>query len=260
MVLALVLGGSVVIWIKLGIELWMETTVIADEVRAAHYDTGPDVPNAGYGEPTFASTDGGAEMAISLDFANQALYGFWSGGILDTQMTDEDLGIEMAAIGLVLPGLTDLTLVTQATLPPIVVPYSDGETDENVQLQIGDLFVQIYNGEPSEETLYMELYVSTKAPASLTTTATGDEISLSLGDPMVTVDVINPSGSSPTASGAEGAFELLIPVFLPEITGAFGEIPIPSMAGFSLTGVSTSMIGTGGAQGYLGLSGDLVRE
>ena len=103
----------------------------------------------------------------------------------------------------------------------------------------------------------MELYVNTLAPASLTTSATGDEISLTVGDPTVVVDVVNPTGSSPMASGAESAFELLIPVFLPELTGAFGDIPIPSVAGFSLSGVSTTMIGTGGAQGYLGLSGDL---
>jgi hypothetical protein len=147
--------------------------------------------------------------------------------------------------------------VTEALLPAVVVPYRDGEEDENVQLQVGDLFVQIYDGEPSEETLYMELYVSTTSPASLTTSAAGDEISMTLGDPVVVVDVVYPAASSPEAAGAEGAFELLLPVFLPEITGAFGEIPIPSFAGFSLTGVSTRMVGTAGPQGYLGLSGSL---
>jgi hypothetical protein len=243
-----------------GIELWMQTTMTPDEVRSDFALSGPDVPYAGYGAPTFAASDGGAEMAISMDFANQAMHAFWAGGFLDMELTDEDLGIEMAAIALVLPGLTDLTMVSQATLPPLLVPYEDGEEGENIQLQLGDLFVQIYSGEPSEETLYMELYISTKAPGSLSTTPTGDEISMSIGDPEVVVDVVFPAGSSPAASGAEGAFELLLPLFLPEITGAFGDVPIPSMAGFSLSGVSTSMIGTGGAQGYLGLSGDLSMD
>jgi hypothetical protein len=240
------------------IDLSMETTVIPDSYGATFLVDGPDgSPYMGYATPSFGATTGGTEVGLGLDFFNQALRAFWAGGLLDTAMTDEDLGVDVGAIALVLPGLTDLTMVSAAMLPPVIVPIDDPEVEEELELQVGDLFVSIYNGPEAEENLYMELFVQVRAPATLEATSGGDALSIALGDPMVYVDVVYPDASSPEAAGAEAAFEVLLPLFLPEITGAFGEVPIPAFDGFALTDVDTALDSTGTPDGYLVLSGNL---
>jgi hypothetical protein len=240
------------------VDLSLETTFIPGSYGAAYLADGPDgSPYMDYAAPSFLATPGGTELGLGLDFFNQALRAFWAGGMLDTSLTDEDLGVDVAAIALVLPGLTDLTLVSKAMLPAVIVPQTDPEIEEELELQVGDLFAEIYNGEVSEENLYMQLYVQVRAPASLEATSAGDALSIELGDPVVYVDVVYPDPSSREAAGAEAAFEVLLPLFLPEITGAFGEVPIPSFEGFGLEDVETALDSTGSPDGYLVLSGDL---
>jgi hypothetical protein len=104
----------------------------------------------------------------------------------------------------------------------------------------------------------MELYVSANIPLTLGMSAAGDAIAIELGTPELFVDVSYPDPSSPAAAGAEAAFELLLPALLPEITGAFGEIPIPAFSGFALTDAEASLVGSD--DGYLMISGDLAGE
>ncbi len=242
-----------------GLDIPMKTLVSPYSWESAGWAAGPPGPPMGdYLYPTFADTSGGTELALGIDFLNQLMYAVWGGGLLDNSLTDEDLGIDIAAIALVLPGLTDLTLVTTPTLPPMIVPHEDVEAGTELAMQLGDLFVEIYDGEVSEDNLYMELYVSAHVPLSLLASSAGDALSVELGDPVVWVDVVSPDPSSPEAAGAEAAFAVLLPVFLPEITGAFDEIPIPSFAGFMLADVETTVVGTD--DGHLMISGDLSSE
>jgi hypothetical protein len=242
-----------------GMDISMKTQVMPETVWAEEWGSNPPGPSLGdFGYPTFAETSGGTELALGIDFFNQLMYGVWGGGLLDTTMTDESLGIDVALIGLVLPGLTDLTLVTTPTLPPAIVPYEDAEAGTELAMQLGDMYVQIYNGPETEEALYMELYVSARIPLTLAASAEGDAIAIELADPEVWVDVIAPDASSAAAAGAEGAFAVLLPAFLPEITGALGEIPIPTLYGFGLEDITTDLVGTD--NGHLVIGGNLAIE
>ena len=147
-------------------------------------------------------------------------------------------------------------MVTTPMLPPVAVPYDDGDGSQ-FQLQLGDLHVAIYNGEISESSRYMELYVSATAPLTLDAT-TGSSIALEVGEPVVHVDV---SYTSPdygaTDEDTEVLFGDLMPLYLPEITGALGEIPLPEIEGFGLEDVTATMDGGGSEPAYWVLSGSL---
>jgi hypothetical protein len=242
-----------------GMDIALQTQVTPTAIVADAWGVSPPGPGqGGYTYPSFAETSGGTELGLGIDFLNQLMYAVWGGGLLDQAMTDEDLGIDVAVIALVLPGLTDLTLVTTPLLPPVIVPHVDEEAGTELAMQLGDMAVEIYDGPETEESLYMELYVSANIPLTLGMSAAGDAIAIELGTPELFVDVSYPDPSSPAAAGAEAAFELLLPALLPEITGAFGEIPIPAFSGFALTDAEASLVGSD--DGYLMISGDLAGE
>jgi hypothetical protein len=118
--------------------------------------------------------------------------------------------------------------------------------------------VQLYNGVISEESLYMELYVTAVAPVDLGAGSGGAEVTLSLGEPTVMVDVsYTDEAYTVTTESTEALFEDLMPLYLPEITGAVGSIPLPEFEGFTLSGLSTDMIGTDDPPGYWSISGSL---
>ena len=67
---------------------------------------------------------------------------------------------------------------------------ADSADTYNYDLQLGDVYVAVYNGEETEEDLYMSLYVSTVAPMSLAATGDGTGLTLDIGEPTVKVDVV----------------------------------------------------------------------
>ena len=87
-----------------------------------------------------------------------------------------------------MPGLTDMVIATEPLLPPVARPRGDdadtvdGET-YNYDLQLGDIYVAVYNGEATEDDLYMSLYVSTEAPMSLSASSDGTSLGWSSGSP-----------------------------------------------------------------------------
>jgi hypothetical protein len=71
----------------------------------------------------------------------------------------------------------------------------------------------------------------------------------------VVFDVTHPEANTLGASDTEDLLYALVPLFLPLLTDAMGEIPMPEIEGFSLLNIT---VGTGGAEdGYLVLGGDL---
>ena len=240
-----------------GIEVRFKTSFAPEEVLGAAAEVGPTgSPVYSYGLPdwTFAT---GTSLALGGDFLNQALHGFWLGGMLDQELTDADLGLDMATISLLMPGLDELTMVTTPLLPPVAMPVDDA-SEADFDLYLGDMLVQIYNGDIDESLLYMELYVSAVAPLDLAAGSGGSELEVSLGEPVVHVDVVYTTDSyTVTRESTEALFADLMPLYLPEITGAVGSIALPEFEGFTLSGLSSSMEGSGEPAGYWTLSGDL---
>ena len=65
------------------------------------------------------------------------------------------------------------------------------------------------------------------------------------------------SEMSMSPESTEALLADLIPYYLPEITGALGEISLPSIEGFTLSSISTTMDGGDTPPGYWTLSGAL---
>ena len=77
-----------------------------------------------------------------------------------------------------------------------------------------------------------------------------------MGEVNISFDLVYPNDRSAYAGDTEALLQTLVPMLLPQLTSALGEIPIPSFDGYGLSGISITL---GGAeQGYVLLSGDLM--
>lgn len=207
----------------------------------------------GYAQPTWVG-DTGTQIGVSADFLNQVFYAMWGGGLLNQTLTDEDLGLDVADLALVLPGLTDLTVTTEPLLPPVVIP---GKGDDLLKMEVGDLLVTIYDGEVAPDNIYMQVYVTAEAGLDLTATSSAT-LSATLGTPDLYFDVVYPDANSAAASSTEDLLTLLVPLLLPELTSALGEIAIPEIEGFGFSDISVTE--EGADSGYTVLSGQLSAE
>jgi hypothetical protein len=207
--------------LSLGTEVYPETWI--------HDETGLGSLFGNYTVPTYASSSPGFQVSLGEDFVNQALYAFWGAGVLDMTMGGADLGLDLGAFGEIL-GFSDMRIVVKPLLPPVVVP---GTGAEMLDMQIGDLELSIYDGTPIEDNLRMQVYVSLEAGLDL---AVADGmLSPSIGDPVVWFDVTMPEANTQASADTEDLLEALVPLLLPALTGALGEIPLPEIAGFSVT-------------------------
>ncbi len=232
-----------------GLDLSLETYVTAASWLSPNSGSGSLW--GGYAPPTYGSTPG-MLLSLSGDFINQALYAFWGGGILDMEMGGEELGLDLADLEFIFPDMTELNIVTEALLPPVVMPGSGGDL---LEMQIGDLELSIYGGPVAEENLVLRTYITIFAGMDIA--VDGDATLLAtLGDPEIYFDVVHPEANTLGASDTEDLLDALVPLFLPVLTEALGEIPIPEIEGFGLTGIVIEAAGEDDA--YLNLGGDLA--
>jgi len=235
-----------------GMTVFFESTVTVDSWESVY--TGLGSLFYGYSEPAWATSMGGTVMGISLDFLNQVLYAFWGGGLLDYELSGDELGLDVEDLAVFLPSISSgsLSLVVEPLLPPVVVP---GTGAAMMDLQIGDMLLTIYDGEPSTGTVFMEVYVSTVV--GLDFVADGDtELVAETSDEVVYFDVIYPESGTQAASDTEALLELLVPILLPDLAETVGSIPLPELEGLTLTGISLDM--EGAEDGVLIVGGDLT--
>ncbi len=234
----------------LGMTLGLETYFTT---RAwMHDETGLGTLDGNYSIPTYTSGTPGMQVSISQDFLNQAFYAFWGGGLLDQQLTDEDLGLDMSSFGTFL-GMSDLTITTNPLLPPVVVP---GTGDSLLDLQIGDLELTLYDGPPAPENIALRVYVTMMAGLELS--VVDGNLSPELGDIELFFDVTTPANNTIGSADTEDLLDALVPMLLPQLTGALGSVPIPDIAGFSL--VLDDIHLDGAENGYVTIDGDLAVE
>ena len=204
----------------LGTEVYPETWV--------HDEVGLGSLFGNYTVPTYASASPGFQVSIGEDFLNQALYAFWGAGVLDQDLRGEDLGLDLGTFGDIL-GIADLHIVTHPLLPPVVVP---GTGTAMLDLQMGDLELDLYDGEAIPDNLRMQVYVSLEAGLDLD--VKDGNLSPTIGDPTVWFDVTMPEANTEASRDTEDLLKALVPLLLPSLTGAIGEIPLPEIAGFSI--------------------------
>ena len=227
----------------LGMTLGMETRVVPEEVLSVGAMDGPEyLPVFDWWAPDLSLTESGLSMAMSTDVLNQMMFAMWQGGLLDQSLNATDLGVDPALLGLLLPGVDDVVIVTTPGLPPVFTPREDWADGDAYDLTIGGMAVDIYDGVASEDARVMSLYVAMQIPLALG--ATGEEITMTLGDATVYTDMTYADPAMGlSASDIEPLFGPVLAGFVPELTGELSSIPLPSLDGFTLSIDSTTMLG-----------------
>ncbi len=235
----------------LGLTLGLQTRFTAQEWR--HPEEGPGSLFADYSLPLYRAGTPGMQLSLSLDFLNQALYAFWGGGVLEQTLGEEELGLDLGALSTFLP-FEGLSIETNALLPPVLVPGTGGAL---LDLQLGDLALTLYDGPPETGAVVFQLYASIIAELDLDVSADGLLVP-ALGEVTIWFDVVTPASGSEASADAEALLGALVPMLLPSLTAGLGEVPIPSIEGFSL--VVDSIALDGAESGYVSVNGDLSVE
>lgn len=236
----------------LGLTLGLMTEVLVDEwthTRDGAVDYGWGSLYGAYTVPTWTGTPATA-MAANLDFVNQLLYVLWGGGLLDMELPGGELGLDADELEFLLGTSEELTIVTEALLPPVVIP---GTATEMLDFQLGDLHMLIYAGEQVEENVVLEVYLSVLGGMDMD--SDGETLQASLGDLELYFDVVVPDATSPGAQSAEALLEALMPLLLPSLTGAISEVPIPSIDGFGINNISVGLAGS--EDGFVEIGGEM---
>ena len=223
-----------------GIELGLQTNVSSSSWVMPSYGLGSLY--SGYSAPYFSATSS-VNIALSVDVVNQLLYQVWGGGFLNQELSLNELGIGGDELLLMFPGASDLRVTIEPLLPPVVVPVGNS----SLELQLGDFYIALHNGNYAAGDIRMELYAHVFTPLSLT--ASSSSVGASLGTPTSNFDVVYPEVGS---DGAEVLLETLVPIILPNLTSAISSIEIPSFAGFSITNTSSTV-----TSGHVKITGTL---
>ncbi|MFT4622567.1 MAG: hypothetical protein ACI8PZ_001223 [Myxococcota bacterium] len=230
-----------------GITLVMDSTVAVDDWQVPY--EGPGSFYVGYAAPDWvAERPGGSNIALSIDFVNQLLYGLWGGGAMALELSGDELGFGADELSLLFPdAVGDLYIGVDAMLPPVVVPG----VEEAATLQLGDLRLTL-----TDETgaVLLDAYAHGTAPMSISS-PDGRTFIPVIGDVDLTIDVVAPEVG---ASDVEELLVAIVPTFLPLLTDVLGAIELPTFEGFGLADVVVEPVGPDG--GYLNLHGNLYEE
>ncbi|MDP6931800.1 MAG: hypothetical protein QGG40_02745, partial [Myxococcota bacterium] len=232
-----------------GITLTLATTFTTDTWRLDR--TGSGSLFADSTAPSFSGSTGTA-FDLGVDFLNQGLYAAWGGGLFRVQLTASELGVDSGSYSDMFSGLDELVLDADPLLPPVVVPDEDGL----LELQMGGMYVRLYDEDAEEGEELVEAYVSAWVPLDLEASA-DDTLDPTIGEPTLSVFVASPQDSSMAI--VETILETLLPPYIELYAAeALDGVPIPTLDGFSLTGVSVYAAGTD--LDYVELYGELVEE
>jgi hypothetical protein len=241
-------GEAVVLKIKTGLSsakftpqgaaLGMQATVVVPKVTPHNPlgSIGRAACLTGLAEPFTFPMKGQLELALHDDFFNQIPYGMYLGGLLEMDLTSEQLGVDLSQYG-----LDNVDLHVDFLLPPIMTSCTP---DSATVLQIGDMRVDgqmnLY-GLPVE----MTVYASMETEAGLVPVTKDDgtkELSIALGDVRIMeVEVAAVTGP------LEGAEEVLVSLIENQLMGGFldnfsggamGAFPIPDV---DLSGVNPAV-------------------
>ena len=232
-----------------GLTLLLETTFDGGPLTTPHPTLGSMLGN--WDDPEWPTS--GAAFGLGADFVNQILHGVWGHELLYMEAPLADLGVDPAALAVILPDVKDPIFVLDPVLPPVVAPIPVTGGTGQFTFQMGDARLSIYDGTVDDAHLALDAYLALEADLSI---EVGSDLSLvpTFGTPTLWVDVVSPRLHE---ERNEELLEALAPLLLPSLTGFFGAIPLPSLAGFALEDVSVSTSEDGG---YAVLGGELVAE
>ena len=232
-----------------GFTLVLETTFDGGALTTPHPTSGFLIGD--WEDPEWPTT--GAAFGLGADFVNQILHGVWGHELLYMESPLADLGVDPAALAVILPDVKDPIFVLDPVLPPVVAPIPVTGGSGQFTFQMGDARLSIYDGTVDDAHLALDAYLALEADLSI---EVGSDLTLvpTFGEPTLWVDVVAPRLRE---EANEELLEALAPLFVSSLTGFFSAIPLPSLAGFALEDVSVSTSDDGG---YAVLGGELVAE
>ena len=157
----------------------------------------------------------------------------WGGGILSTELDTSSLGIESEDLAIVFPNATDLRVTVDALLPPVAIEDNTGA----LEIQAGDIYIAIHNGDLSAGDVRLELYTHLNAPLDIT--VVNNTITPTIGSPSLTFNVVYPESGS--ASSTESLLSNLIPYVIPSLEDAISGIELPNLGGFSFQSMTSNV-------------------
>ena len=105
------------------------------------------------------------------------LYQVWGSGFI-SQNGSFGLGVSSGDIEVLCPNATDLRITIEPLLPPIVT-YD--ETAQAIDLEMGELYIAIHNGDYNAGDVRLEIYTHIFAPLDMSVNATS--ILATVGEP-----------------------------------------------------------------------------
>lgn len=212
---------------------------------SASYDVDATFPVFGGNTPSGAPF--GVGICLSPSFFNQLLKSIVESGSLSSEITDLDsLALNAASLSLLLPGLemlpptTPMKLVLAPELAPLMTgaPGPQGELGE---LLLPHLRVDVRG---TDDTVYASLVVDIRAGLDMEVDEEGS-LTMLLAPPLredVMVTLLHTS-----VGGNEAIIQSFVPNLvadaLPDIAGALGSFPLPSVLGLELSIIETAREG-----------------
>ena len=183
--------------------------------------------------PQSWSSSTGLGINLSLNVINQLLYQAWGGGILSTELDTSSLGIDSEDLAIVFPNATDLRVTVDALLPPVAVEDNTGA----LEIQAGDIYIAIHNGDLSAGDVRLELYTHLNAPLDIA--VVNNTITPTIGTPSLKFNVVYPESGN--ASSTESLLAALIPYVIPSLEDAISGIELPQLGDFSFQNMTSNV-------------------
>lgn len=200
-----------------------------------------------YDAPDMGGLDGVA-AAINLDLLNRMLHMAWAQGALGQTMTAESIGLNAESLALVFPEATSVTFVTEAMLPPVVLP---GDMVTALYAQLGSLRLMALD---QDGALLLDMYVSVEVDIDVTVADQVLTPSITLsGDPWI--EVASVAEQSTGIVNYEALILLLLPQVVDSIAPALQAVTLPTVGDATLEIERVIPYGTDG--GYLTACGAL---
>ena len=213
-----------------GMTIAMESAVAAEPSLTAPATLG-SWRRPVYDLPTFSTTSYDFGLGMADNFLNQLMHSVWQGGVMDFSMDSEELGLDLTDIGDFLP-LTEIAFETYPLLPPVIDTGPSGL----LELQLGDMLVNVYGDPGGSYGLMMQLAVTLYAEAEVLVDADG-LLEFELYEPVIVMDYVTSDWPDLDGEVVEDLMDAVIELIVPQVTGALDElggIELPELAGFGL--------------------------
>ncbi len=172
-------------------------------------------------------------VGLKDDLINQVLWAAWYGGALDIADAGGLLGQDMG----------DISLSFEALSPPVMMP-GPGAPGHDIEMGIGDAFIEASVAIPDMGTLEMSMYLSAIIGGSMDLDPTTNELIISLDstNPQVWVEITE-IGEPAIQGEMSVLFTEVLGAIVPRLLSAVvGSIPLPTFDVGGLAGLPVSEV------------------